>query len=496
MALAILYSRARVGVQAPLVTVETHLSGGLPAFNIVGLPEAAVKESRDRVRSAIVNSHFEFPASRITVNLAPADLPKEGGGFDLPIALGILAASGQLSRDHLAEWEFVGELALSGELRAVPGCLPAALASQRAQRYLITPLQSAIEAAQLPSLSVYGAKNLLSVCAHLNDQYRLDCAKPMPPAERTALPDLIDVIGQDSAKRALEIAAAGGHHLLFSGPPGTGKTLLASRLAGLLPPLEEAEMLDVASLYSISNQSYVMGQRPYRAPHHTASAAALVGGGSVPKPGEISLAHAGVLFLDELPEFPRRVLEVLREPLEAGHIAIARARQQITFPARFQLIAAMNPCPCGYFGDSTRQCRCTPDRIRAYRERISGPLLDRIDLQVTVPRLPPGVIGREQRGRETSATVAARVLLARQRQLQRGGICNAQLEGAALREQCQLINADQEFLEQTATRLGLSQRAYFRLLKVARTIADLSEENAIQRSHLAEAMHYRALDKT
>jgi magnesium chelatase family protein len=495
MALAILFTRARVGVQAPLVSVETHLSGGLPSFNIVGLPEAAVKESRDRVRSAIVNSQFEFPASRITVNLAPADLPKEGGGFDLPIALGILAASGQLSADRLHEWEFIGELALSGELRNVPGCLPAALAAQREQRYLITSQDSAADAAQVPSVCVYGAENLLSVCAHLNGQYPLECASPNISATKTVVPDLIDVIGQDSAKRALEIAAAGGHHILFSGPPGTGKTLLASRLPGLLPPLDENDMLDVASLYSISNQPYVIGQRPYRYPHHTASAAALVGGGSSPKPGEISLAHGGVLFLDELPEFPRRVLEVLREPLEAGHIAISRARQQIVFPARFQLVAAMNPCPCGYFGDSTRQCRCTPDRIRQYRERISGPLLDRIDLQVTVPRLPPGIIGKEKSGRESTQQVAERVLLAREKQQQRNGCCNAQLEGAALREHCQLVREDQEFLEQTATRLGLSQRAYFRLLKVARTIADLADCDVIERSHLAEAMHYRALDK-
>jgi len=496
MALAILHSRARVGVQAPLVSVETHIAGGLPAFNIVGLPEATVKESRDRVRSAILNSHFEFPASRITVNLAPADLPKEGGGFDLPIALGILAASGQISRDQLRDWEFVGELALSGELRPVPGCIPAALASQREQRYLIAPYDSAVDAAQLPTVAIYGAKNLLSVCAHLNGQYPLACAQPVAHEKEIISADLIDVIGQDAAKRALEIAAAGNHHLLFSGPPGTGKTLLASRLAGLLPPLGDDEMLDVASIYSISNQPYQIGRRPFRAPHHTASAAALVGGGSSPKPGEISLAHGGVLFLDEFPEFPRRVLEVLREPLEAGHIAIARARQQVTFPARFQLVAAMNPCPCGYFGDATRQCRCTPDRIRAYRERISGPLLDRIDLQVTVPRLPPGVIGREQRGRESSAEVAARVIQAREKQLQRSGVCNAQLEGAALREHCALTNDDQEFLEQTTTRLGLSQRTYFRLLKVARTIADLSANETIQRSHLAEAMHYRALDKS
>jgi len=379
MSLAIIYTRAKLGINAPLVTVEVHISSGLPSLAIVGLPETAVKESKDRVRSAILNSYLEFPARRITVNLAPADLPKEGGRYDLAIALGILAASGQIPTQALHRYEFIGELALSGELRSVTGALPTALACADDQRELIISQPSASEAA-LSNIRVFGAQSLLQVCAHLHDREHLHQAIPPEAIDIEHTLDMLDVKGQSQAKRALEIAASGGHNILLYGPPGTGKTMLASRLPGILPALDEREMIEVAAVYSVAaqTQAHSWRKRPFRAPHHTASATALVGGGSNPKPGEISLAHCGVLFLDELPEFPRPVLEVLREPLESGEIRISRARAQVCFPARFQLVAAMNPCPCGYYGNNDNRCRCTVDQVRRYRDRMSGPMLDRI----------------------------------------------------------------------------------------------------------------------
>lgn len=497
MNLAVVYSRAQLGIAAPLVTVEVHLSNGLPGLNIVGLPETAVKESKDRVRGAIINSRFEFPARRITINLAPADLPKDGGRFDLPIALGILAASEQIPRERLAHYEFLGELALSGDLRPVSGTLPAGIAAGDAGRRLIVPLPNLDEAAMPDPQQAQGAAHLLEVTAHLQEQAPLNLASGDASSVATAtVADLADVRGQLRARRALEIAAAGGHSLLFAGPPGTGKSLLASRLPGILPPMNDREALEAAAIASVSAQGFKpehWRQRPYRAPHHTASAVALVGGGSHPRPGEISLAHHGVLFLDELPEFDRKVLEVLREPLESGAITISRAARQAEFPARFQLVAAMNPCPCGYLGDPSGRCRCTPDQIQRYRGRISGPLLDRIDLQVEVPRLPP----QELQGApgESSAAVRVRVCVARAVQLQRQGECNARLCGSGLDHHCRLRDSEQQLLRHALERLNLSARAYHRILRVARTIADLDGAERIGAQHLGEAMGYRNLDR-
>ena len=495
MSLAIVYTRARQGVDAPLVTVETHLSGGLPRFAIVGLPEAAVKEARDRVRSAIINAHFSFPQSRITVNLAPADLPKDGGRFDLPIALGILAASEQIDARALAHYEFIGELALGGELRAVSGALPAAIHCARADRALILPDSNAEEAALSRHSRVYPAGHLLQITAHLFDRQRLERQAPSAACHRASYPDLREVRGQLQARRALEIAAAGSHNLLMYGPPGTGKTMLARRLPGILPPLSEEEALEVAAVWSVASAEPFdrrWQERPFRAPHHSASAPALVGGGSCPSPGEISLAHCGVLFLDELPEYPRQVLEVLREPLETGEITVSRARHKVHFPARFQLIAAMNPCPCGYFGDSARSCRCSPDQRRRYRDRISGPLLDRIDMHVPMPPLKRGELTGEDEG-ESSSAVRARVAAARARRQARGdGEATAAVQRQA---QYALHRPDQRFLEDALQQLQLSARAYQRILKVARTIADLDAQEHIQRTHLAEAIGLRGLDR-
>jgi magnesium chelatase family protein len=500
MSLAVVFSRALAGIEAPLVTVEVHLSNGLPGLSIVGLPETAVKESKDRVRGALLNSRFEFPIRRITVNLAPADLPKEGGRFDLPIAIGILVASGQVSAAHIKHFEFAGELALSGELRHVRGVLPMALQTREAGRTLIVPKENASQGALVSGVEVLGADHLLEVCEQLNKGDILQPqACPQWHDQPTGHPDLSDVKGQHGAKRALEIAAAGGHSLIMLGPPGTGKTMLASRLPGILPDMTETEALESAAIASVSINGLLPEQwrrRPFRAPHHTASGVALVGGGSHPRPGEISLAHNGVLFLDELPEFDRRVLEVLREPLESGRITISRAARQAEFYARFQLIAAMNPCPCGYFGHTSSRCNCSTEQIQRYRTRISGPLMDRIDMHIEVPSVPRKVLcGQKDKTAETSRQVRERVQKAREKQTKRTGCCNAVLNNTAIDRHCRLNEQDGRLLEQAMEKLGLSARAYHRILKVARTIADLAGSEKIATPHLTEAISYRRLDR-
>jgi magnesium chelatase family protein len=494
MPLAIVHSRGLDGLSAPEIAVEVHLAGGLPGVTLVGLPDTEVKEARDRVRAALLNSGFDFPARRITVNLAPADLPKESGRFDLPIALGILAASGQIPGNALNDYEFAGELSLSGDLRPIRGALAMVLASGRRGRSFVLPESSAREAALAHEVRILTAGTLLEVCAHLSGQALLnECvATPRVDESPDRYPDLADVRGQTQAKRALEIAAAGGHSILLAGPPGTGKSMLASRLPGLLPPMTQDAALESAAVLSLAGlfRPEEFGRHPYRAPHHTASSAALVGGGSVPRPGEISIAHQGVLFLDELPEFERRVLEALREPLESGRIHISRAARQAEFPAQFQLVAATNPCPCGYLGDASGKCRCTPDQVARYRSKLSGPLLDRIDLQIEVPALPAEALQRAADG-EASASIRSRVTLARERQQARQGKPNARLTTKEIDHFCQPDASGAALLKQALARLNLSARAYHRVLRVARSIADLAACEAIAAQHIAEAVQYR-----
>jgi len=500
MSLATVYSRAQTGMDAPLVTVEVDLSNGLPGLAIVGLPEAAVKESKDRVRAALLNSGFEFPARRITVNLAPADLPKEGGRFDLPIALGVLAASKQLAKESLSTYEFIGELSLSGELRAVHGIIPAAVASGKAQRNIVVPENNGSEALLAKQTTVYASKNLLELCAHLSGQESLATfANSIETTTNVECLDLNDVRGQQHARRALEVAAAGSHNMLMVGSPGSGKTMLASRLPSILPPLSEMEAIESATIYSISHGGFTneqWGVRPFRAPHHTASGVALVGGGSYPMPGEISLAHHGVLFLDELTEFDRHVLEVLREPLETGNIAISRAARQVQFPARFQLVAAMNPCPQGCDLDVNGNCACTPEQIRRYRGRISAPLLDRIDIHIDVPRVPKEQLKQKSSANtESSHDVQARVCAARERQIKRQQKPNAYMTNKEIEQFCTLNDACDNLIDKAFEQLGLSARGYHRTLKLSRTIADLENSETIETNHLSEAIGYRHYDR-
>ena len=494
MALAIAHSRGLDGLSAPPVTVEVHLAGGLPTFTLVGLPDTEVKEARDRVRAAIVNSGFDFPNKRITVNLAPADLPKESGRFDLPIALGILAASGQIPTLPLAEYEFAGELSLSGELRPIRGALAMALQMADTGKSFILPHGSAREAALTGCENVFAARSLLEVCAHLSGQTALTRPLAVDLENQPIFPDLSEVRGQSQAKRALEIAAAGNHSLLMVGPPGSGKSMLAARLPGLMPALGLDAAKASAAVLSLVGQFRPerFAQRPYRAPHHTASAVALVGGGNPPRPGEISLAHQGVIFLDELPEFDRKVLESLREPLESGRIHIARAARHAEFPAEFQLIAAMNPCPCGFSGHRNGKCRCTPDQIARYRGKLSGPFLDRIDLLIEVPALPVEALGGKADG-ESSATVRERVTAALACQHARQHKPNSRLNPGEVETLCAPDAAGTSLLKHASQRLDLSARAWHRILKVARTIADLAGSASIHAPHVAEAIQYRRL---
>ncbi|MCE9680262.1 YifB family Mg chelatase-like AAA ATPase [Shewanella sp. AS1] len=498
MAIACVTTRASLGIDAPQVTVEVHLSNGLPAFNLVGLPETSVKEAKERVRSALINAGFEFPQRRITVNLAPADLPKQGGRYDLPIAIGILAASKQLPHTSLKSHEFVGELALSGHIRPCQGLLPVIVAARRQNSQLVIPLENRGDADLVGYQHTHFASHLQGLSEYLHGQQTLPTIGTQlewVSAENEPQPKCIsDVIGQYQAKRALEIAAAGNHNLLFLGPPGTGKTMLASRMMQLLPPLSYDEALEVAAIHSVAGRTIPVTQfyqRPFRSPHHTCSSISLIGGGGHPKPGEISLAHRGVLFLDEVAEFPRKVLDCLREPMETGEVVISRAAAKLTFSCRFQLIAAMNPSPCG----DTANARATPDQIQRYLSRLSGPFIDRFDLTVDVPRLPEGTLNQPQTNTETSQDIAKRVKLAREQQIHRAGVLNAELTGKQLTQTGGFNTADLEFLEQSVNKLGLSVRSYHRLQRVARTIADLAQSPRVERPHIAQALGYRAMDR-
>ncbi len=512
MSFAQVYTRSVVGLHAPQVIIEVHLSQGLPALTIVGLPAAAVRESKDRVRSAIINSGFQFPNRRLTINLAPADLPKDGARLDLPIAIGILAASGQLEPETLSGFEFIGELALNGELRQVSGSLAVARAMKAEMlaacknteqdsslRQLIVPCDNGAEASRVDGVTILAAQNLKAVCNHLQSladssliDERLEVVQATAVQSKVAYKvDLADVKGQHHARRALEIAAAGGHSILFTGPPGSGKTLMASRLPTILPDLSDEDALEVASTYSVADSDYDYGTRPFRQVHHTISAVALVGGGSRPKPGEITLANKGVLFLDELPEFDRTVLEVLRQPLEAKQITISRANSQLTFPANFQLVAAMNPCPCGYDGDGSGRCRCRPEQIKRYQDKLSGPLLDRIDLHITVPALPIADLQNAQAG-ETSEQVRTRVAAAHQQQLERQKKVNNELSPSEIDKYIHLGAGEKQLLQLAQQRLNLSARGYHRVLRVARTIADLADSEGITSAHVSEALSYRS----
>ena len=499
MGLAVLRSRALAGMEAPAVTVEVHLANGLPTFAIVGLADIEVREARDRVRAALANAGFAFPPGHVTVNLAPADLPKESGRFDLPIALGILAASGQLPTDELDNYEFVGELSQSGELRPIRAALAMSVALRHdgdGRRGFLLPRANAAEAALMPGARIFPADSLVQVVAHFcggTGDTRLAEYKSLPAAaDGNDMPDFADLRGQAQARRAAEIAAAGAHSLLMVGPPGAGKSMLAARLPGILPPMTDEEALQSAALQSIAGSFSAQRwrRRPFRAPHHTASAVALVGGSGVPRPGEISLAHHGVLFLDELPEFDRKVLEVLREPLETGRITISRAARQTDFPCRFQLVAAMNPCPCGYLGHPKRACRCTPDAVARYQGRISGPLLDRIDMQLSVPALDTAELLAGTDG-EPSTAIAARVARAHAAQMARQGKPNAQLSVAEVDRHCRPDDGAAGLVRTAIERLDWSARACHRVLKLARTIADLDGATAIGSAHAAEAIQYR-----
>jgi magnesium chelatase family protein len=512
MSLSIVHSRALLGLQAHPVCVEVHLANGLPSFTLVGLAETEVKEARERVRSAIQNTGLEFPGNkRITVNLAPADLPKDSGRFDLPIALGILAASGQIDAKKMQGFEFAGELSLGGDLRPVRGALAMSLAIRQGMSQnvsgpisqhtlkLVLPESSAQEAGLVPGAEIFAAQHLLDVVRQFlpGDAAvdELDGWSRVQPAERTpqtSYADMADVKGQAAARRALEIAAAGGHSILMMGAPGSGKSMLAQRFAGLLPDMTTDEALESAAVASLVGRFSVdsWAVRPTCSPHHTASAVALVGGGSPPRPGEISLAHRGILFLDELPEFPRAALEALREPLESGTITISRAAHRAEFPARFQLVAAMNPCPCGYLGSNLRACRCSPDQVARYQGKLSGPLLDRIDLHVEVGALAAEELINTPPG-ENSTSIRGRVAAARERAMARQGNTNQALSGKAIDEQCKLDDAAAKFLNTAAARLGWSGRSIHRCLKVARTIADLAGAAKVQVTHVAEAVQYR-----
>ena len=492
MSFSKVFARTVVGLDAPLLTIEVHISPGLPGIVVVGLPEAAVRESKDRVRSAIINSGFDFPQYRLTINLAPADLPKDGAKLDLPIALGVLAASGQLPPESLERVECLGELALSGELRPIKGALTVALHLKGAGRALIVPEQNALEAGAVSGVEVLGGGSLKQVVDHLSGAVKLQVLdRPAQQSDLPVYPDLRDVLGQPAARRALEVAASGRHSLIMSGPPGVGKTMLASRLPGLLPPLSQDQAFEVMSIYSICALETPFAMRPFRAPHHTASPAALIGGGSRPRPGEVTLAHLGVLFLDELPEFDRKVLEVLRQPLEGKTVSISRAAAQATFPADFQLIAAMNPCPCGYLGDPSGRCHCSADQVLRYRAKISGPLMDRLDLWGDVPRPALSQI-HASADEESTEQVRVRVLAAHARQLDRQGKPNAALDPAELPIHAPLGEAQKTLMSAAQAKLDLSLRAYHRVVKVARTIADLAGSEFITSAHLAEALGYRA----